>query len=327
MFKRLLIFILLSVLLTPTTILAEQTFPFEGQIDLVKKEFLLTVALADEGSVTVRISPARKADFHYSVNIDHLTAPLMNLSTVIEGDVKLETLPSGERSVTGRIESKYTLINYKPIEEMSGVFNVKDGLLNIDALSLGRVNIKGSIGLQRPFALNIVADLNDVMMEDFLWFWSGGQFTPENTPSEGLVSGAIFVTGDMQRLRLQGELSSYGGRVSDLAYDTIFVNAEGDYPVINLYNSTVTETNGFTFTIDGSLNLEDRENFPKQIMALSKAPLVSQDPSKLEWTFKRIQKEKSSGTTEIKYMRRKDTLESSRDDESEMLGIERRIGF
>ena len=196
----------------------------------------------------------------------------MTLSTIFDGDVKIEENPNGH-SFTGKVESRYTLINYKPVEEMTVSFAIKDNTLFIQSFSLGEVKGQGMVGLRRPFPTEFAVQLDNVAMEDFLWFWNGGN----SIPSSGFVSGKIGGAGSADRLALTGQLSTYNGQVQDLAYDTILVNLEGVYPIVNLYNSSVTEASGFTFTIDGSLNLEDHENFPKQLAALSKAPLVNED--------------------------------------------------
>jgi len=325
MLKKIILFLLLIDLWAPKTSFAKDRFPFQGQIDFRQKEFFLRLILDENSFFSIKVRPKNENDFLFVLNSDHWTTSFMTLSTVIDGNVKIEEMPEGRCSFTGQMASHYTQVNYKPIDEMVGNFLISDNTIFIQSLSFGtKIEGRGVIVLRTPLSLQLSIRLNEVAMEDFLWFWTRGQ----SISSNGYVSGEIKVNGSFDRVTLKGELSSYDGRVQDFTYDSIVVNAEGIYPIINLYNSTVTEANGFTFTIDGSLNLEEKNTFPQQIIALTKAPLVTEDPSKLEWTFKRIQKEHDKGKTELKYLLRKDSPGSIADPEqSDMLGIERSIGF
>jgi len=94
-------------------------------------------------------------------------------------------------------------------------------------------------------------------------------------------------------------------------------------------NSTVSKSDGVSFMLDGPINLKDKANFKKQIKALTRAPVVSDSGSEMEWTIKRISPEESD-TTELKYRFRKGDalgIGTSVGDESDMFGIERTRKF
>jgi hypothetical protein len=117
--------------------------------------------------------------------------------------------------------------------------------------------------------------------------------------------------------------------VEKLHYDKIVLNAEGIYPHIYIARSSVTKSDGVSFKLDGPFNLNDRENFKKQIKALTFAPLVDHFASESEWTIKSLNQQ-GSAATEIKYHYKKgDALGvgPTSGDAIDMLGIERTNRF
>ena len=160
-------------------------------------------------------------------------------------------------------------------------------------------------------------------MEDFLAFWSNSR----EFSAAGTVAGKIKVSGALDHLLLKGNLASFNGFVDKLQYDSFFLNMEGIYPHLQIASSTVSQSDGPSYTLDGPFNLSDQQSFKKQIENLTIAPLINDSGSRVEWTFKRL-KDERSGTTEIKYLLRKDNASGDAfSKESDMLGVERRMEF
>ncbi|MCK5081449.1 MAG: hypothetical protein KAR31_00950, partial [Candidatus Omnitrophica bacterium] len=225
----------------------------------------------------------------------------------------------------GKIWSQYSLVDFKPINELSGRFEIKDKRLHVMALSVGNLTGEGYLDLGVPYNLDVAINLLGVDMQDFLNFWGSGK----NYESSGDVFGEIKASGSLDRLVLKGSLKSRDGFVQELDYNAIVLNIEGIYPFMQIAHSTVSKADGVSFSLDGPFDLSDKTNFKKQIKALTLAPLVSDSGSELEWTIKRLKPE-DSGITEFKYHLKKGNalgIGPSAGGEIDMLGIERTRKF
>lgn len=332
---------------------ASVLFTFRGQADLSQKQFDVIFdfpragpaefspeniyseinAFVEERRASVAVSGARVSDNDYRVSfdIDHFRTPFFDLLSKIESSIEVvregEAGPSTQSSVAGKtrttlrgkIWSQNSLVDYRPIRELTGRFEIRDKQIFLDSLSFGNLVWRGAIDLTYPYAMDLVVSLHDVAMEDFLNFW----VKDKQYESFGTVSGEIGVSGTWDRLSLKGSLESYDGYVEELQYNTIHLNAEGIYPKMRIVPSLLARTDGVSVTFSGLFDLSDQDNFRKQLGALVLSPLVSNSASEREWTIKRVQQPKS-GATEIKYLLRKDDKLGG---ESDMLGVEQKVNF
>jgi len=330
MFKAL-IMLCMMVLLTDRSF-AESEFTFKGDFDLTGQAINIVVDIEDQRSVAATFRRVADNGYKLSLDINHLKTPLFDLLSKIESDIELKqndgnsSLPATDAPrLTGKVWSRYSLIDYKPVTELSGNFEIRDNRLMLHSLDFGILKCSGSVGLGAPFDLDLVFNLYDVAMDDFLNFWGSGQ--PYQTA--GTVSGDIKVSGTPDNLVLKGNLESRGGFVQKLDYDVISLNIEGIYPNMKIARSLIAKSDGVSFSFEGPLNLKDKKNFKKQLKALTIAPLVLGSGSEREWTIKRLNPD-ATETTELKYrMRTGDALGTgtSIDDEIDMLGIEQTRKF
>lgn len=278
---------------------------FHGQVDFTQEQFDVTLDFPGDSPGTapgkledkqpsVAISGAKVSskDYRFSLNIDHLR---------------------------GEIWSQNSLVDYKPIRELTGHFEIKDSQLLLKSFSFGNLSGQGSLNLVYPYKMDMKVLLNDVAMEDFLNFWVRGR----EYKSSGTVSGEIGVSGTWDRVGLKGGLESHDGYVEELEYNSIHLNAQGVYPRLNIGQSTISKADGLSFTFSGPIDLGDQENFKKQIGALVLAPLVTDSASEREWTIKRLN-QPNSRATEIKYLLRK---EDKLNEPSGMIGVEQTMNF
>jgi len=324
------LFIIL-IILVPKLVFAEKVFSFEGQIDFLKNEFNIVLDLDEKSSVAATARKISETNYRFLVDIEHLKTPLFDLLSKIESSVEIVSIDKSSEKIfpsmvlKGKVWSQYSLVDYKPVKELSGGFEIKNQRLYLTELSFGNLNCNGFIDLVRPYKLNLSLDLLNVSMSNFLNFWSANK----QYESSGTVSGEIKASGTLDNLMLKGSLESRNGFVQKLNYNAISLNIEGIYPNLEIMNSTISKSDGVSFTLDGPFDLSDRGHFKKQIKALTIAPLVSHSESEGEWTIKRLNLEKS-GVTEIKYRLRKgDVLGAgtSASDETDMLGFERTRNF
>jgi len=325
-------FLLVALVLSmPKLSFAEKVFFFKGQIDFSKNEFSIGLDLEEGSSLAAKAQRTSETDYRLSLDIEHLKTPLFDLLSKIEGSVEVvrrkddsgETF--GDTILSGKVWSQHSLVDYKPVRELSGRFEVKDQRLHLTALSIGNLTCTGYIDLVPPHKLDLVLHLFDIDMDNFLNFW----VSDKGYESSGAISGEIKASGTLNHLALKGSLESRHGFVQKLDYDVISLNIEGVYPHMQIARSTISQSDGVSFMLDGPFNLSDKASFKKQIKALTIVPLVNDSGSGLEWTIKRLNP-KDSGITEFKYRSQKgDALETGvwAGDEIDMLGVERTRKF
>lgn len=306
-------------------------FPFEGRMDLSDSEVTMVLDLDGQGSAAARAQKLSGTEYRFSLDVDHLKTPFFDLTSRIESSVEIirgtddSRAAPGGAVVRGEVWSRYSLVDYKPVRELSGRFEVRDKRLYVTSLSFGNFGCAGYVDLAPPHKFDLVLHLAGVGMNDFLSFWTGG----EKYESSGAVSGEIKASGTLERLALKGSLESRRGFVRKLDYDVISLNVEGVYPHMQIVNSIISRSDGASFTLDGPFNLKDKDNFGKQIKALTLAPLVRDSGTEMEWTIKRLNPQ-DSGTVELKYRYKKgDALETgpSAGNGIDMLGVERTRKF
>ncbi len=315
----------------PQLSFAQSVFFFEGQVDLEKNEFNVAVDFGEKSSMTAKAEKISEKDYRVSLDIEHVKTPLFDLLSEIESSVEIVNKINGDHKVfsdatfRGKIWSQYSLVDYKPINELSGRFEIKDKRLHLTALSVGDLKFEGFVDLIPPYNLDMALNLTGVDMYDFLSFWAPGK----EYVSSGAIFGEIQASGTLDRLQLKGSLESQRGFVQKLDYDTIVLNIEGVYPYMEIAQSTISKSDGVSFSLDGPFNLSDKDNFKKQIKALTFSPLVNHSESESEWTIKRLNPE-DSGMTELKYNFKKGDalgIGPSSGNEIDMLGIERTSKF
>jgi len=303
---------------------AIETCPFSGQIDFLHEKVNLVLGEKGKGSMALELMATADQHYQLHLNLEHLKTSLFEISTQLESSLELvESADKKEHLLQGRITSRYSLFNRKPIEELMGSFQIKNHTLYLPTGSVGGVNVNGSLELIFPYKMNFALQFNEMPMADFLALWVDNP----DLHAPGEVSGTIQVAGALNRIMLKGSLASYEGAVEELEYDSIVLNAEGPYPVVKLVNTTVTQSDGMSFNLEGNIDLSDRQHFREQIEALTKSPLVQEGNSQWEWTIKRKGKEDVS-SSELKYfLQKKDSQQNPLKESSDVMGVEQKIKF
>ena len=138
----------------------------------------------------------------------------------------------------------------------------------------------------------------------------------------GVMKGAFNVSGKWPRPHVQGRLAAYNGRVKAFDYDTISLDFDGQYPLLNIKEALITQAEGLSFRLAGGLDVSDWAGLPVQVAALKKFPMVTADDNRREWVFKRMQSPDAT-RTEMKYFFTK----NDRGDTEAVVGIQKSIGF
>ena len=312
-------------LFLPKDLWADTFFSFEGYWDLSKEELEVTVDIKGQKAIRAKVDKATESQYRLLLNIDHLKTSDFDFSSEIESLIDVvERGEDNQETVLGKIQSQYSLLDYKPVRELSGRFEIRDKKLHLYSLRYGDIACSGYVNLVTPYKLNLDFSLFSIPMDDFLNFWMRSR----KYESSGDVSGEIKTSGTLDHLMMRGQLESTKGFISKLFFDSIHLNAEGVYPRIRISDdSVISETDRFSFSVSGEVDLSDHENFKKQLKTLKLSPIISDSGSQLEWTIKRLDGAES-GTTEIKYLKRKDPHSGYSDEgDLDMIGVERTMEF
>ncbi len=342
---RVLLLLSTLILMFPRFSSAEILFSFVGQMDLLNKRMKVMVvdaplqagvaaldqyphfSLLDkqpENSLMASIERSSASDYRLFFNAQHLKTFLFDLSSNIESSIEVIPPSGGEsRSINGKFWSQYSLVDYKPGGDISGEFEIKDGKIYIHSMSMGNLACEGQVSFLAPYSVDMVVRLKEVSLDSFLNFW----IRNKDFETSGTVSGNIQVSGDIHHPFLRGNLEASEGNIKKLSFNKLFLNAEGPYPELEITRLTIHQNDGLSFEMDGPFDLSDPKNFKKQIDALTTSPLVQHSESESQWTIKHLEDAKA-GSTDIKYHLRKESNPTSfsRED-SDILGIERTLGF
>ncbi len=333
---RMKFFVLLAfttLLLLPGVCFAEVLFTFDGQYDFQKSQINVNLQFPElpsepkdtikQNSLTLKGGKEAEDTYRISLNVDHLQTPLFDLSSEVESLFTIPRKNNINEYIRGKIWSQYSLVDFKPIREMSGDFRVENNRVYLNRLVISDVMFDGFIELQAPYKVDLRLKLSDMMMADFLRIWTN----QKGIASGGLVTGEIKATGSLKEgLYLRGDLEGHQGYVKKLEFDTLHLKVEGVYPHMEISPSTVTRIDGLSYTFAGNIDLSDTTNFARQIAALHIAPVISESAMQREWTIRRLHLDETT-TTEFKYLLRKDNGLGLAPEGTDMLGVERSVEF
>ncbi|VAW14257.1 hypothetical protein MNBD_BACTEROID05-1183 [hydrothermal vent metagenome] len=315
------IFLLIGVL--PRLALANSTAFFEGEIDLQKKIFRINILSEGKDVCEVKGKFDRK-DIQVSLNVSHFKTPFLELSTQIFGSLTPRVNKDEQNNgYQGRLWSRYSLVDFKPVDELTGEFLITKDKIDFKKVNFGKLSLTGSLLRKYPYKASFIIGLDTVSLEKFLKFW----VPRKQYDTQGDVSGTVKISSNQQKISLQGKLKSFNGHINSFQFDSFYLNARGIYPVLKIEDSTVSKEDGLIFSLAGDFDLKSPKGFKNQIKKLKLSPIVNESDTEKSWTIKRLRSEDTS-TTEIKYMLRKSGgsgNDSSLDDG--MLGVEKTMEF
>jgi len=300
-------------------------FQFEGDIDVLQKKINLKITTPSQNEFDLSIKPQEENRYSLLIDLNKYKTSLFEISTMVEGDI--EIIPSQEEmisSMSGKLHAKYTLVNLKPVEDMAIHFDYKENRLTVHSLLAAYMNGQGFINTQEPYELDFSLDIKALPVNEIVSLFT----QDDKAVSFNEIYGHIDIVGSRPSMRIQGKLSSYEGLIADVPYNGLLINFEGVYPLIQIMNSSITQPDGMTFQISGNLDLTDLKNIDRQVRSFMKEPVVNHGIDQSEWTLKRVNSEDRKGTTELKYLLRKDNFgDNLTDEDAGILGIERRMEF
>ena len=275
----------------------EAAYTFAGRLNMQKRAFTCTLKFDEKSSVTARLEGREADQYNLVVDLEQLPTPLVAVSTQLHSLIHVLSDPDGKRLLQAQVWSRYSLLDGQGAEELSGKLSVKDNVLLLDNFHLGHFRAQGTLGLKNPYPLDIHVDVQAVEVNEFL-SWVQGK-SHKTIDALGYFDGYADLSGKLAQANCTIRLESIDGHIKSLYYDRMILNLQGLYPNVELANSWITQKDGFSFSVDGPLDLSDRKNFPTQIRALKKSALVKKEKSESEWVIKRVPLSDESKTGEM----------------------------
>jgi hypothetical protein len=314
---------LLFVLLLGADARAEHVYPFQGHLNLKEKCFAFSIKLDHEAALNLTVE--RKDDHAYKAVLDvqNLHTPFFDMTTEIQRVVEVHAQKDQVTGLSGQFWSQYSLIDHKTVPELSGRFELKDAIVRVDDLVAGDFRGEGSVDLLAPHTLDASVAFDAIDIAYFLDWLSGEH---KKFVGSGNMSGQVEFGGTPGRLSLKSTLASDGGYIEGLQYDRMVLQLQGIYPLVELTNSEITKTNGFSFNLDGTVDLSAKDDMAAQIASIKTVPLVNENKLQSEWVLKSNRTD--GGIAETQYFMKKDKgVGLTGQDEYGVFGVERKIGF
>ena len=303
---------------------AEGAYPFKGQLDITKGIFEFSLQV-EEGQLNLKVDRREDRSYAAVMDVENVRTPFFEITTQLQGVAQVQSDDAQSEKISGRFFSQHTLIDHKGHPEISGVFDVNGGVIRLMDVVSGGFRGSGTFAIDQPHQLEASVEFEGVDIVAVLDWLAGPE---KKFAGDGEVSGQITLSGTPEKLGVKANLISQNGSIENVAYDLVSLHAQGIYPWIDLTNSTVTKTNGFSFDLDGKVDLSDKENMASQIQAIKKVPLIKDNVLQSEWILKRTQDDDGEGKTETKFFLKKDKKGGlSGQEDAGLLGVEKKIGF
>jgi len=192
-------------------------------------------------------------DFSLEVNANHLKAFGLDLMSnyVINGKVNYGA-DGSPVSVSGDFCTSGSIINYDPVREVRGAFEIRDGRLKLTGVNYGDVMIMN--------ASVLLAGRNDMDVHmKFKGAQLGGlmDLMTDKGLLSGTVTGDLHIRGELGRdADIDAQLEFFNGNISVIGYNSAKVNIRGRGSKLEFIDSKVY-TDGEALELEGSINTAD----------------------------------------------------------------------
>lgn len=317
---------LVCLALSSTGAYAQRLSIVDGFLDLTQQALNITFHPQEESTVALKLIRSSDNAVDATVQIEHLTVGTFVVSTQIKSTLEFVRGEKGsEQFLRGKISSRYSLINYKPVHEISGYFRIQKGRLYLESFSWGSFTCNGYIGLSSSHEIDITVEFDEARASDIALFLG---CSDEELDVSGVVTGKINISGFLDRAMLKGNLVARDGFIGESEYNIIRLNFEGLYPTLYISDSRFSDAEGLSFNIDGTFNFGEGCDVAKGMAGLKMSPLVYESDDFREWTIRRREEEGSRRLSEFKYrVEKEDKGGLSLQEGTGILGVEGSIKF
>jgi hypothetical protein len=299
----------------------EGMYPFKGRLDTVNGTFELSLR-AQQGEFNLKVDRQEDSSYTAVLGVNDIHTPIFDMTTQLQGVVHVQKFDDRPEKISGRFWSEDTFIDGRPHPELSGGFSLEEDLVRIGDVVWGGFTAAGNFELDFPYPVDTRLAFEGIDIGYALDWLSGER---KKFTGSGEVSGEISVSGIPGKLVVRANIISEHGHIQQLPYDLLSLRLQGIYPLVDLTNSTVTKTNGFSFDLGGTVDLSDKTNMAAQIKAIKKIPLIKDNVLQSEWVLKRAGEK--DGKTETSFFLKKDKQQGGIQEDSSLLGVQKKIGF
>ena len=262
--------------------------PFlEGRFNLLNRIILpfRAEALIDEGiiisfndgsqdSKVKIIAKFLKSDFDIAVKLKHINFKNVDIVTELNLSGRIKTKDDSGLVVEGKINSRNSILDYKPFKELNGSYQINNEVLEILSLKMdNNLALFGQVSLRPPY----LADLNLIARFDSL-----DELNPPFSILEGLltaqgVEGEFKLVGPIKNPDVKGWLNTDSGFLKGLGdYQKMSLNLKGKGKILKVIDSKVYHEEG-SLTIGGEINLANENIFDDLELGMDGGMLVWKD--------------------------------------------------
>ncbi|MDP2939596.1 MAG: hypothetical protein Q8O13_05945 [Candidatus Omnitrophota bacterium] len=308
------------------SVFADTLCMFQGDANFLQRIFQMQINFRGNQKFTTQLKLLANNNYYFNANLEHIKVSHLDLSTSLESTGLVYKDSSGSlKSLKGWFWSNYSLLNYKPFNEMSGSFELNQKQLSLVTFSWGNILVSGNIDLISPFNLALVLEIDEMDVKELALILG---LPIEDLVLEGLVKGKLKIEGNLSNLKLRGKLWASNGNIQDIKYSDIFVNLEGAYPKINIIDSGIIDEDGMAYNLEGKLDLRELNNFNSQQHSIKIYPSEEKGFNWQSWKIRRKQMFGSDDELEFEYKLKPNRPFGLRFKENqEIFGVEHKIKF
>ncbi len=322
---RLAALIFLAAVFGPGMARASAVIPFTGTIDLKARQVDVLIGSASGGR-SLSVSVLKSGRESYLLKIQALHAPL-GLGDVVgtmNGEFRITGQDRMSRELYGELKSQDILLDQKPVPDVRFKFAVRDGYVMVDPLWSGGLAVRGSVELKGKRRVDMTCDVVSADIETVAGCIQ--RFFPQAGKSwsdvSGILKGSLHFSGAWPRPGIKGRVEVYSGRLKGFDYESILLDVDGGYPLLEVKMASVTGPEGLAFRLAGTLDLSDTGSLMEQVRHFRRITVVETSANRRSWTLKSTETDRNS-KTEMKYL----FLKDDRGDAEAVLGVQKSIGF
>jgi len=278
---------------------------FKGDINFIEKKIEVELNFKEQEKVNIALDILPDNKFKLDAKLNRFKIGNSCLSSNLASEGVMIQNKNGEWiGVKGSINTRYSLLNFKPSKEISGYFELEGPSLSIYFLIWENLRISGEISLEAPYNLNLSADIIDMDINELVLLLG---INLEGISLSGLVNGQVKVEGTISVPKIKGELRLHKGNIETLKYNTILANIEGLYPSLKFVDSNIFQEDGQRYSLIGKFNLKELDNLNSPVHNIQLIPLVEDNFSWQAWTIRKQKKYgRDDDSVEFEYQLKED---------------------
>ena len=238
-------------------LIIQEQYLVQGEIDINKKEALFIVKSEGDEKVKFTLSSSETDKHKGLLEISHLNIKESDVEGSLVTNIAVNRKDSGiVDSIKIDLRTNTLILDYQPALDIYGNFYYKDGKLIINYLNMGdNLKIKGWMNLSEPRQIDMRAELGNLNSE----ILKNYSFAPSDFNFSAVADCEIEIKGELPNPYAKIHFITGPGSVDDIAFESIRVTAEGEYPLLYFRDSRINREVGHLI-IEGKLDMRKLKN-------------------------------------------------------------------